>query len=385
MIPYGRQEISEEDIEAVVSVLRSDFLTQGSMVPSFEKSVAGFCGANFAVAVNSATSALHLSCLALGVGRGDIVWTAANTFVASANCALYCGASVDFVDIDLCDLNMSIPALEIKLEIARKANKLPKLVIPVHFSGFSCDMAEISRLSEKFGFRVLEDASHAIGGSYRDKLIGSCFYSDAVVFSFHPVKIITSGEGGMILTNSIDLYRAVNLLRSHGVVRSSRDSPSDSNPWEYWQEALGFNYRMTDIQASLGLSQLSRINGFISRRRDLVARYDQLLSELPIVRPSITHLANSAWHLYPIWIDAKKTDISRSKLFERMQNFGVGVNVHYKPVYLHPFFKRLGFLKGLCPNAETYYENALSLPIFPAMTYAQQDHIVDSIKAVFLK
>lgn len=383
MIPYGRQEISEEDIEAVVSVLRSNFLTQGSVVPSFERSVAGFCGANHAVAVNSATSALHLSCLALGVGKGDIVWTAANTFVASANCALYCGASVDFVDIDLCDLNMSIAALESKLEIARKANKLPKLVIPVHFSGFSCDMAELSRLSEKFGFRVLEDASHAIGGSYRDKLIGSCVYSDAAVFSFHPVKIITSGEGGMVLTNSKDLYGTINLLRSHGVTRSRCDDSSDCNPWEYWQEELGFNYRMTDIQAALGLSQLSRIHGFISRRRDLVARYDQLLAELPINKPSIAHLSNSAWHLYPITIDPKNTDISRSKLYEHMQNSGVGVNVHYKPVYLHPFFKRLGFSRGLCPNAEFYYENTLSLPIFSSMTYAQQDHIVDSIKAVF--
>lgn len=383
MIPYGRQEISEEDIEAVVSVLRSNFLTQGSVVPSFERSVAGFCGANHAIAVNSATSALHLSCLALGVGKGDIVWTAANTFVASANCALYCGASVDFVDIDLCDLNMSIAALESKLEIARKANKLPKLVIPVHFSGFSCDMAELSRLSEKFGFRVLEDASHAIGGSYRDKLIGSCVYSDAAVFSFHPVKIITSGEGGMVLTNSKDLYGTINLLRSHGVTRSRCDDSSDCNPWEYWQEELGFNYRMTDIQAALGLSQLSRIHGFISRRRDLVARYDQLLAELPINKPSIAHLSNSAWHLYPITIDPKNTDISRSKLYEHMQNSGVGVNVHYKPVYLHPFFKRLGFSRGLCPNAEFYYENTLSLPIFSSMTYAQQDHIVDSIKAVF--
>lgn len=376
-IPYGRQDIDSADIEAVVSVLRSDFLTQGPAVPAFEASVRDFVGARYAIAASNATAALHLACLALGVGPGDIVWTSAITFVASANCALYCGAKVDFVDIDLDSFNMSEQALRHKLEWARKHGVLPKVLIPVHMGGQSCNMAAIYELSREYGFAIIEDASHAIGGGFQSQQVGSCQYSDITVFSFHPVKIITTGEGGMAVTNDVGLAKTMQLLRSHGITRDESEMLSISDgPWYYEQIDLGFNYRMTDIQAALGLSQINRLHDFVVRRNEIARRYDKLLIDTSIIPPKIAEDTYSAYHLYVVQLNLEAINTSHQDVFNGLRNAGIGVNLHYIPVYLQPFYQKLGFSKGYCPNAEKYYSRAISLPMFSGLTDGEQDWVV---------
>ncbi len=381
VIPYGRQDIDEADIEAVIDVLRSDFLTQGSAVPAFEKAVADYCGVEFGLAVNSATSALHIACLALGAGPGDFVWTSPITFVASANCALYCGAKIDFVDIDPSTYNMSVEALAKKLAVAEKQRHLPKIVIPVHMCGQSCDMAAIKKLADQYGFKIIEDASHAIGGKYKDKPVGNCHYGDITVFSFHPVKIITTGEGGMALTNDPQLAEKMGDLRSHGVTRDpQRLARKPDGPWYYEQLSLGFNYRMTDIQAALGLNQMQRVDGFIARRLELATRYDQLLAELSLTTPW-RHKDNiSAFHLYIIRLKLDEIDRTHKDVFEALRENEIGVNLHYMPVYLQPYYAQLGFKPGHCPKAERYYGEAISIPLFPLLTNEQQDQVVGALK-----
>jgi UDP-4-amino-4,6-dideoxy-N-acetyl-beta-L-altrosamine transaminase len=376
MIPYGRQEISQADIDAVVEVLRSDWLTQGPAVPRFEAAVAESCGAAHAVAVNSATSALHIACLALGLGPGDRLWTSPVTFVASANCGRYCGAEVDFVDIDPVTCNLSVGALQAKLEQAARDGSLPKIVVPVHFGGLSCDMAAIHELSQRYGFRIIEDASHAIGGRYRDQPVGAGLYSDVTVFSFHPVKIITTGEGGMALTPHADIAERMRNLRSHGIVRSPA-SQAGQGAWYYEQTELGFNYRLTDIQAALGLSQLQRMQQFVQARSRIAESYDALLSDLPLTRPGRLAGAASAWHLYVIRL---RDAASRRRVFDGLKDAGIGVNVHYIPVYHHPDYRRLGFAAGYCPNAEDYYARAVTLPLYPALTDHQQQFVVSRLR-----
>jgi UDP-4-amino-4,6-dideoxy-N-acetyl-beta-L-altrosamine transaminase len=376
MIPYGRQEISETDIRAVMEVLRSDWLTQGPAVPAFEKAVAGYCGARHAVAVNSGTSALHLACLALEVGPGDCVWTSAITFAASANCALYCGAWAEFVDIDPRTYNMSAAALAAKLERAELTGRLPKVVIPVHLCGQSCDMAAIQALGRRYGFRIIEDASHAIGGRYRGEPVGNCRYSDITVFSFHPVKVITTAEGGMAMTNDAALAKRMQLLRTHGITRDAGDMTREADgPWYYEQIALGFNYRMTDVQAALGLSQLARVDELVQVRNRLAARYDALLAADPVVTPWQRPDTESARHLYVVRL--KLPDIRRShrEVFEAMRAAEIGVNLHYIPVYRQPYYTKLGASGAGCAEAERYYAEALTLPLFPALTEAQQDRV----------
>jgi UDP-4-amino-4,6-dideoxy-N-acetyl-beta-L-altrosamine transaminase len=381
MIPYGRQDISEADIQAVVDVLKSDFLTQGPAVPAFEKAVTDYCGAKYALAVNSATSALHIACLALGVGPGDIVWTSPITFVASANCALYCGGSVDFVDIDAKTYNMSVFALEEKLIEAEKDGKLPKVVIPVHLAGQSCEMDKIYDLSLKYGFRIIEDASHAIGGKYKRKPIGGCQYSDITVFSFHPVKIITTGEGGMCTTNSAELEAKLNRLRSHGIVRHpSEMTHAPDGPWYYQQVELGYNYRITDLQAALGLSQMNRLNEFVKKRHEIAKYYDIVLKDTEVTLPYQDPDNYSAFHLYIIRIKKDNHCGSRSQMFERLRNFGIMVNLHYIPVYSHPFHASNNFLREDFPNAENYYSEAISIPMYTTLTKEQQDFIAEVIK-----
>lgn len=386
MIPYGRQNISEEDISAVIDVLKSDFLTQGPAVPIFEEKISNTVGSDFAVAVNSATSALHLACLALGVGEGDEVWTSSVTFVASANCALYCGARVDFIDIDPETYNICIKSLFSKLSTAKRNNRIPKVVIPVHFTGHSCDMKALYELSQLFGFKILEDASHAIGATYDGVAIGSCIHSDITVFSFHPVKIITTGEGGIATTNNLEYYQKMLALRQHGIIKASANEEIRlrSGEWDYEQRSLGFNYRMTDIQAALGISQLIRLNLFISERKAIALRYQTLLNDFPIGLPSPLCYEGSSWHLYIIRLKLDVISKSRREVFDYMRSQGVGVNVHYKPVYLHPYYQKLGFQKGLCPVAEAYYECALSLPIYPFLSALDQATVVDKLqKALF--
>ena len=377
-IPYGRQDISEADIQAVVDVLRSDYLTQGPAVPAFEKRLSAYCGAQHAVAVNSATSALHIACLALGVGFGDFVWTTPITFVASANCALYCGAQVDFVDIDPRTYNMSVERLAEKLAQAERSGKLPKVVIPVHMSGQPCDMAGIHALSKQYGFKVIEDASHAIGGRYKGEFIGNCRYSDITVFSFHPVKIITTGEGGMVLTNDAELARRMRLLRSHGItseVAEMLPRPSDEI-WNYQQTGLGFNYRMTDILAALGVSQMRRLDEFVFTRHAIAQRYDLLLSELPVITPSQHADSYSSFHLYIIRLKTVQISKTQREVFEALRTAGILANLHYIPVYRQPYYENMGFVKGYCPEAEQYYKEAISLPMYPGLTEAQQDRVV---------
>jgi UDP-4-amino-4,6-dideoxy-N-acetyl-beta-L-altrosamine transaminase len=379
-IPYGRQDITDADIDAVVEVLRSDWLTQGPKVTEFETAVARTCGARHAVAVNSATSALHIACLALGLVEGDWLWTSANTFVASANCARYCGAHVDFVDIDPRTYNMSVLALEAKLKQAEQRGTLPKIVIPVHFAGQSCEMEQISHLSNKYGFAIIEDAAHAIGGTYRGEPVGSCRYSDITVFSFHPVKIITTGEGGMALTNNQNLAHRMTRLRSHGITRDPRQmTQKPHGPWYYQQIELGFNYRMTDMQAALGLSQLQRLDGMVARRRELAQRYTQALSVLPIQLPSIREECDSSWHLYVICLQQDMINKKRSDIFAAMQEMGIGVQVHYIPVQSHSF---LNYSQVCCNNADQYYQSAITLPLFSALTELQQDRVVSSLKEI---
>lgn len=380
MIPYGRQDVSEADIQAVVNVLRSDFLTQGPAVPAFEAAVAGNCGAHHAVAVNSATSALHIACLALGVGPGDWVWTSPITFVASANCARYCGARVDFVDIDPRTYNMSVECLAEKLAQADKLGCLPKVIIPVHLCGQPCDMRVIYALSQRYGFKIIEDASHAIGGNYLGEPIGSCRYSHITVFSFHPVKIITTGEGGMAVTNDESFANRMQLLRSHGITRDAADMTQEPDgPWYYQQVNLGFNYRMTDLQAALGLSQMQRLGEFIARRYAIFRRYAERLAGLPISTPWQHPDGYSALHLYVIRFKLNEVRRTHRELFESMRAAGIGVNLHYIPVYRQPYYEELGFRAGYCPVAEQYYAEAMSLPMYPSLTADQQDHVVDAL------
>jgi len=380
MIPYGRQNISEQDIEAVISVLRSDFLTQGPAVPAFEKAIALHCQAKFAVAVNSATSALHLACLALGVGKGDVVWTSPITFVASANCALYCGAQVDFVDIDPRTYNLSPSKLEIKLKLARAAGTLPKVVIPVHLCGQPCEMQAIHALSREYGFKIIEDASHAIGGRYQDQPIGGCQYSDITVFSFHPVKIITTAEGGMAVTNQLALANTMQLLRSHGITRDPASmTQAPDGPWYYQQIDLGFNYRMTDLQAALGLSQSSRLTTLVAKRHELANRYDRLLKQLPVVTPWQHPDSYSGLHLYVVRLDPEKTDKNHLAVFESLRAQGIGVNLHYIPVVAQPYYARMGFSLADYPESENYYRQAISLPLYPDLADEMQDQVVEAL------
>jgi len=381
MIPYGRQDITTSDIDAVIEVLKSDFLTQGPAVPRFEMAVASHVGARHAVAVNSATSALHIACLALGLGKEDILWTSPITFVASANCGLYCGAQVDFVDIDPNTYNLSLTALHSKLVIARELGQLPKILVVVHFSGQVADMQGIALLSQEFGFRIIEDASHAIGAKYKNKFVGNCRYSDITVFSFHPVKIITTGEGGMALTNSDDLARAMMLLRTHGINRDPAAMRETTHgPWYYEQVELGFNYRMTDLQAALGISQLGRLDDYVTRRHELAIRYGNLFSGFPITLPWQHPDSYSALHLYVIRLQIEKFDKSHLQVFNAMRDLGVGVQLHYIPVHLQPFYQRMGFCKGDFPNAEAYYMDAISLPMFSSLTDSDQDCVVNALK-----
>ncbi|HEY8351532.1 MAG TPA: UDP-4-amino-4,6-dideoxy-N-acetyl-beta-L-altrosamine transaminase [Sphingomonadales bacterium] len=383
MIPYGRQNISEEDISAVVEVLRSDFLTQGPAVPRFEAAVAEYVGARHAVACSNATAALHMACMALGVGPGDIVWTSPNTFVASANCALYCGASVDFVDIDPVTWNMSPAALEEKLRAAEREGRLPKVVIPVHFSGEPCDMAAIGALAKRYGFRVIEDAAHAIGAAYPGGKVGDCRHSDIVVFSFHPVKIITTGEGGLALTNDPEIASRLNLARSHGITRDPELMQGEPHgPWYYEQIGLGFNYRITDMQAALGLSQMARLEEFLDRRHQLADAYDAALAGLPLTTPYRNPASRSALHLYVVRLGLDRIAKGHRQVFEELRASGIGVNLHYLPVYLQPHYRSLGFAPGHCPEAERYYAEAISLPIFATLSDTDQRFVIDKLGEV---
>lgn len=377
MIPYGRQHITQADIDAVTEVLQSDFLTQGPAVPAFEQRLAELTCAKYAVAVNSATSALHIACLALGIGPGSRVWTSPISFVASANCARYCGADIDFVDVEPDSGNMAVDKLRQKLEAARSSDSLPQVVIPVHLAGSSCDMQQIHYLAKEFGFAVIEDASHAVGASYQDEPVGSCRYSDITVFSFHPVKIITTAEGGMALTNNSDLANKMRLLRSHGI---SRDESLMTEPrhgaWYYQQLLLGFNYRMTDLQAALGLSQSRRLLPIIQKRQLLAANYHRLLADLPLSLPQLDDINISAWHLFIIRLDEKS---KRQAVFNGLRDAGIGVNVHYIPIHTQPYYQQLGFDWGDFPQAEDFYERIISLPMFPELTGEQQQFIADTL------
>ena len=381
MIPYGRQEISQEDIDAVVNVLKSDYLTQGPLVPLFEKAVADYCNSKYAFAVNSATSALHIACLALGVGKGDLVWTSPITFVASANCALYCGANVDFIDIDAATYNISLKELDAKLIKAEQLGQLPKVIIPVHLAGQSCEMDKIYALSKKYGFRIIEDASHAIGGKYKNKPIGGCQYSDITVFSFHPVKIITTGEGGMCLTNDPQLAISLNQYRSHGIVRQpSEMTKLPDGPWYYQQISLGYNYRMTDIQAAMGLSQMKRLDEFVLSRHAIAERYNELLREEWLELPWQNPDTYSALHLYIVRVKKNNLGITHRELFEKLRTAGILVNLHYIPVYRHPYYENIGFEKLDFPQSEAYYSEAISIPMFSTLTKIDQQIVIDTIK-----
>lgn len=384
-IPYGKQNISQADIDAVVDVLNSDFLTQGPQVPAFESSVAQLVGAKHTLAVNSATSALHIACLALGLGKGDILWTSPITFVASSNCALYCGADVDFVDVDSQTYNISIAALKLKLEQAKKENKLPKIVVPVHLCGQPCDMAQIYALSQEYGFKIIEDASHAIGGKYHDVYVGAGQYSDITIFSFHPVKIVTTAEGGMALTNDAQLAQKMDLLRSHGVTRNQDlMSKEPEGPWYYQQVDLGFNYRMTELQAALGVSQMHRLEQFVAKRHDIAKVYNQILQDLPVVLPYQLPETYSGLHLYVIRLKLDEISKTRKEVFELLREKGIGVNVHYIPVHTQPYYENLGFKQGDFPEAESYYASAISLPMYPDLTQEQIDYIYQTLKEVLV-
>ncbi|MEW5681733.1 MAG: UDP-4-amino-4,6-dideoxy-N-acetyl-beta-L-altrosamine transaminase [Pseudomonadota bacterium] len=377
MIPYGRQHITQADIDAVTEVLQSDFLTQGPAVPAFEQRLAELTCAKYAVAVNSATSALHIACLALGIGPGSRVWTSPISFVASANCARYCGSDIDFVDVEPDSGNMAVDKLRQKLEAARSSDSLPQLVIPVHLAGSSCDMQQIHYLAKEFGFAVIEDASHAVGASYQDEPVGSCRYSDITVFSFHPVKIITTAEGGMALTNNNDLADKMRLLRSHGISRDESQMTEPSHgAWYYQQLLLGFNYRMTDLQAALGLSQSRRLLPIIQKRQLLAANYHRLLADLPLSLPQLDDINISAWHLFIIRLDDKS---KRQAVFNGLRDAGIGVNVHYIPIHTQPYYQQLGFDWGDLPVAEDFYERIISLPMYPELTGEQQQYVADTL------
>ena len=380
MIPYGRQDMTEADIAAVEAVLRSDFLTQGPAVPRFEQAVADYCGARYGVAVNSATSALHIACQALDLGPGDWLWTSPNTFVASANCGRYCGASIDFVDIDARSYNMSIDALAAKLETAEREGRLPKVVVPVHFAGQPCDMPAIDRLAQQYGFRVIEDASHAIGASCKGEPVGRCDHSDITVFSFHPVKIITTGEGGMAMTNDEPLAERLQRLRTHGITRDPAQMMNEADgPWYYEQVELGENYRMTDIAAAMGASQLERIDAYITRRHEIAEQYDAALADLPVTTPWRAPADRSALHLYPILIN-DEAGKSRREVFEALRANGIGVNVHYIPVHTQPDYRRMGFNVGQFLMAENYYARVMSIPMYGSLTNNDQDAVIKAIK-----
>ena len=383
MIPYGKQEISQQDIDAVVDVLKSNFLTQGPQVPAFEDALKTHTGAEFSLAVNSATSALHIACLALGLGLGDWLWTTPVTFVASANCGLYCGAKVDFVDIDPQTYNMSVSALETKLIQAKAGNVLPKVVVPVHLCGQSCDMKAIHALSKEYGFKIIEDASHAIGGRYLDLPIGSCEYSDITVFSFHPVKIVTTAEGGAVMTNSQELADKMALYRSHGITRDVDKMQNESHgAWYYEQVDLGFNYRMTELQAALGVTQMTRLDDFVSARHKLAIRYNKLLADLPITLPYQLEGTYSGLHLYVIRLQLDKIAKSHREVFEKLREHGVGVNLHYIPVHIQPYYRDKGFKFGDYPNSELYYKEAISLPMFHLLKENQQDTVTKIIAEI---
>lgn len=381
MIPYGRQDINQADVDAVVEVLRSDFLTQGPQVPLFEEKLKTYCGAEHAVAVNSATSALHIACLALGLGAGDWLWTSPITFVASANCGLYCGAQVDFVDIDPATFNMCPKALAAKLEVAEREGRLPKVVVPVHMCGQSCDMQAIHALAQKYGFRTIEDASHAIGGKYQEAPVGNCQFSDICVFSFHPVKIITTAEGGLATTNNADLAQKMALYRSHGVTRDpALMTSTPDGPWYYEQIALGFNYRMTELQAALGVSQMDRLDEFVARRHEIRKAYETLIAPLPATAQLPARQTYSALHLYVVRLNLKDTKATHKQVFEAMRQAGIGVNLHYIPVHTQPFYTNKGFAHGDFPAAEKYYAEAISLPMYPGLQDADQADVVQSLQ-----
>jgi UDP-4-amino-4,6-dideoxy-N-acetyl-beta-L-altrosamine transaminase len=381
MIPYGRQSLDQADIDAVMAVLQSDWLTQGPAIERFEQAMARRCQAGHAVAVCNATAALHIACLAAGLGPGDRLWTTPNTFLASANCGRYCGAQVDFVDIDPLTWNLDAVALAAKLEKAERNGTLPKVLVAVAFSGQSCDMREIARLSERYGFTVIEDASHAVGASYAGRPVGCGEFADMTVFSFHPVKIITSAEGGMVLTNRPELAQHLQRLRSHGMTRDAEQMSEPSHgPWYYQQVELGFNYRITDLQAALGLSQLNKLEGFIARRRELAARYNRLLNGLPLTLPGLQPEAESAWHLYVVRLRLDEISLDHRQVFEGLRAAGIGVNLHYIPVHLQPYYCDLGFAQGDYPQAERYYAEAISLPMFPSLSDEEQEYVVGQLQ-----
>jgi UDP-4-amino-4,6-dideoxy-N-acetyl-beta-L-altrosamine transaminase len=381
MIPYSRQDITQADIDAVVNVLKSDFLTQGPVVSNFERALSRHINVGHAVAVSNATSALHIACLALGLKTGDWLWTSPITFVASANCALYCGAQVDFVDIDPLTYNLCPEALEAKLALAEKVGKLPKILVAVHLCGQPCDLMQIHALSKKYGFKIIEDASHAIGGKYNAEFIGNCRYSDITVFSFHPVKIITTGEGGMSVTNDPELAAKMTLLRSHGITRDpAQMTHSSDGPWYYQQVELGFNYRITELQAALGISQMQRLNAYVKRRHELAERYGQLLADLPITTPWQHPKSYSSFHLYVIRLQLDHISKTHTAVFQELLHQGIGVNLHYIPVHTQPYFQRMGFKIGDYPQAEKYYAEAISLPIFPGLTGADLEKITRIIQ-----
>lgn len=374
LIPYGRQDICDDDIDAVVAILKSDFLTQGPTVPAFEDAVKAHTGAAHALAMNSATSALHVACLALGLSEGDWLWTSPISFVASANCGLYCGANVDFVDIDPVTSNISPDRLEEQLYKADRDRRLPKIVVAVHMGGHSCDMKRLSELSARYGFALIEDASHAIGATYDGGPVGNCRYSDVTVFSFHPVKIVTTGEGGMALTQNSNVAQRMNLLRSHGITRDpALFSNAPDGPWYYEQIDLGFNYRMTDLQAGLGISQMTRLRQFVDRRNKIADRYDELLAPLPLKRPHRSSRDVSAFHLYIVRIDSNRVHSTHRAIFELLRSNGILVNLHYIPIYRQPYYSAMGFDPTDYPESEAYYREAISLPMFAAMTDEQQD------------
>lgn len=385
MIPYGKQDISSDDINAVIDVLRSDYLTQGPLVPNFEDAISNLVGSQYSVAVNSATSALHIACMALELGPNDILWTSPISFVASSNCALYCGAQVDFVDIDPISFNLCPRALAAKLEKADADGKLPKVLVAVHLCGQSCDMKAIASLAEQYQFKIIEDASHAIGGKYLGEYIGNCKYSEITVFSFHPVKIITTAEGGMATTNNPELSDRMKRLRSHGVTRDeSLFSKETEGDWYYQQIDLGFNYRMTEIQAALGLSQLKRLDNFVEARNHFANRYDRYLAKLPIILPEQSNDCYSSRHLYVVQL-THESGISRKDAFHLLRGNGVGVNVHYIPIHLQPYYQKIGFNEGDFPNAEAYYKCAISLPLYSSMTDDIQDQVIQHVRDLFKK
>jgi UDP-4-amino-4,6-dideoxy-N-acetyl-beta-L-altrosamine transaminase len=384
MIPYSRQEITEEDILEVEKILRSDFLTQGPAVPKFEQAIASYCGAKYAVAVNSATSALHIACLALNLGPGDLLWTSPNTFVASANCGRYCGADIDFVDIDPKTYNMSVDVLSEKLLKAEKLGKLPKIVVPVHFAGQPCDMIEISKLAKKYNFKIIEDASHAIGASYNKIKVGSCVHSDITVLSFHPVKIITTAEGGMALSNNKDIVDKMSRLRAHGITndKTKFKERAKDEIWNYQQIELGFNYRMNDIQAALGLNQMKRLDEYIERRHNIAEYYDKEIKKLPLITPWQAPGVYSSYHLYPILVNNISKIKTQKQIYDELRKNNIAVNLHYVPVHRHPYYEDIGFKKNDFPIIERLHKEIITIPLYPTLKKEQQEYVVAALKKV---